>query len=59
MFRLAADPSRIQTGCLLNVILCRFTAATDIVIIIIIVIIFSFMQGIYTYILETNYVSRE
>ena len=31
----------------------------DIIIIIIIIIIISFMQGIYTYIPETNYVPRE
>ena len=31
----------------------------NIIIIIIIIIIISFMQGIYTYILETNYVPRE
>jgi hypothetical protein len=35
------------------------TVERDTCIIIIIIIIISFMQGIYTYISETNYVSRE
>ena len=34
-------------------------ASNSIIIIIIIIIIISFMQGIYTYIPETNYVPRE
>jgi len=35
------------------------TKGDEIIIIIIIIIIISFMQGIYTYIPETNYVTRE
>ena len=39
--------------------LCVITFTMSLIIIIIIIIIISFMQGIYTYIPETNYVPRE
>jgi len=38
---------------------CNYNNNTVIIIIIIVIIIISFMQGIYTYISETNYVPRE
>jgi len=40
-------------------VMCKIFFINRFIIIIIIIIILSFMQGIYTYIPETNYVPRE
>ena len=47
------------TTALLLLIIIIIITTTTIIIIIIIIIIISFMQGIYTYIPDTNYVPRE
>jgi alkylation response protein AidB-like acyl-CoA dehydrogenase len=49
----------LQFYCCPPLFILLFEYMTDLYIIIIIIIIIFFMQGIYTYIPETNYVSRE